>query len=272
MGQPKCWLYTLDSMQSNPDLNFARDLIKRAGEIFLADLKQPYKTVWKPDNTPVTTIDIEINNFINNAISKAYPNDRIHSEELPAKNGTQLTWVVDPLDGTQALGILPTSTICISRLDDGGLPLFGLVYNPQMNQLFEVQKGQPALLNGKEIRASSKADLKGSYVFLGSRMAAGPGASNGQVYDKLEAKGAKILNARSLAFGCCMVACGKAEGAFLGVKTTFEAAAIKLLAEQAGGKVTDLYGKPHERLDTEMDGLIVSNGHLHDSLLNALAK
>lgn len=259
-------------MQSNKDLQFARDLIKRAGELMLADLKQPYKTNWKPDNTPVTTIDIEINNLINGEIAKHYPNDSIHSEELPPKNGSDFTWVVDPLDGTQALGLFPTSTICLSRLDAHGLPTLGLVYNPQTSQLFEVQKGQPALLNGKEISVSNKTELKGSYIFLGSRMSAGPGTTNGTLYDRLEAQGAKVINVRSLAFGCCMVACGKAEGAFLGVKTTFEAAAIKLLAEQAGGKVTDLYGKPHDRLDTEMDGLVVSNGHLHNALLSVLAK
>ena len=259
-------------MQATKDLEFARKLVKKAGKIMLSSLEASYQTRWKPDNTPVTSIDININRFINGEIVKAYPGDTIHSEELPPKNGSQFTWVVDPLDGTQALGILPTSTICISRLDSTGQPLFGLVLNPQTNELFEAQKGRPALLNGQEMHVSNKTKLKGSYIFLGSRMSTGPGASNGQIYDRLEAKGAKILNTRSFAFSYCMVASGKAEGVFLGVKTTFEAAAIKLLAEQAGGKVTDLFGKPHERFDTEISGLVVSNGHLHDALLTALSK
>lgn len=259
-------------MHSNKDLEFAKALAKKSGEIMLDALKTTYETSWKPDNTPVTSIDLGINHFINDEISKTYPGDRIHSEELPTKDGSQFTWVIDPLDGTQALGMLPTSTICISRLDSNGQPLFGIVYNPQTNELFEAQKDGPALLNGKKMRVSSKTEVKGSYIFLGSRMSAGPGVSNGAIYDRLEAQGAKILNTRSLSFSCCMVACGKAQGAFLGVKTSFEAASIKLLAEQAGGKVTDLFGKPHERFDTEIAGLVVSNGHLHEALLSALGE
>lgn len=53
-------------------------------------------------------------------------------------------------------------------------------------------------------------------------------------------------------------------------------AAGAIIAEEAGGKVSDMYGKP---LDFSMDrkmynnrGVIVSNGSLHQAVLNAIAK
>ena len=95
-------------------------------------------------------------------------------------------------------------------------------------------------------------------------------ATNGVIYDRLEGQGGKILNTRSLAFGCVMVATGKVEGAFIGVKTPFEAAAVKLIVEGAGGKVTDLYGNEPGRLDGEIQGLVVSNKLIHGELLVAL--
>ncbi len=95
-------------------------------------------------------------------------------------------------------------------------------------------------------------------------------APNGVVYDRIEEQGGKIFNARSLATGCLLVASGKVEGAFIGVKTPYEAATVKLIVEGAGGKVTDLYGNEPGRLDGEIRGLVASNGLIHEALLAAL--
>jgi fructose-1,6-bisphosphatase/inositol monophosphatase family enzyme len=69
-----------------------------------------------------------------------------------------------------------------------------------------------------------------------------------------------------------MVASGRAEGAFIGVDTPFEAAAVKLLVEGAGGKVTSLEGQASGafRYDTKINGLVVTNGLIHDNLLQVL--
>lgn len=182
-----------------------------------------------------------------------------------------MTWVLDPIDGTQALeqGINAV-TCCLARLDADGQPLFGLVYNPEKDQLFAAQRGEATTLNGEPIRVSDKAQVKSSYVYLGSRIHGEGLATNGTVYDRLEAGGGKVLNLRALAFGCTQVAAGLAEGAYIGVKTPFEAASVKLIVEGAGGTVTDLYGDDAGRLDGEIKGLVVSNGHLHQDLVVAL--
>ncbi|MCB0191961.1 MAG: 3'(2'),5'-bisphosphate nucleotidase, partial [Anaerolineae bacterium] len=52
-------------------------------------------------------------------------------------------------------------------------------------------------------------------------------------------------------------------------------AAGSLIIEEAGGRVTDMYGKPLDfSSDYKMNdnrGVIVSNGDLHDAVLEALA-
>lgn len=251
-------------------LSLLRGQVREAIQSGLA--ADTFDTAWKPDNTPVTTVDINVNQLIIDLVHGQFPNDRILGEEASLLDGDSgLTWVVDPIDGTQALEIVPTSTTCIARTDQEGQPLFGAVYNAASNELFAAQRGEKSTLNGKELQVSAKTDIKGSYIFFGSRMPETV-ASNGVVYDRLERQGGKVLNARSLAFGCVMVAKGVVEGAFIGVKTPYEAAAVKLIVEGAGGKVTDLYGNDPGRLDGEIRGLVVSNGHIHDALLTALQK
>jgi myo-inositol-1(or 4)-monophosphatase len=258
-------------MPDTADFAFAKALITRIGEQVKKSLSAGYTTSWKPDNTPVTNVDISINQQIIDEIHRAYPSDRILGEELSKDGDSGFTWVVDPIDGTQALGIVPTSTTCIARTDSDGQPLFGLIYNAATDELFAAVQGSPSTLNGRELHVSTKSAVKGSYIFLGSRMPNSV-ATNGIVYDRLESQGAKVLNMRSLSFGCVMVAAGKAEGAFIGVKTPFEAASVKLIVQGAGGKVSDLYGNEPGRLDGEIRGLVVSNGLLHAALLAALQK
>jgi len=43
--------------------------------------------------------------------------------------------------------------------------------------------------------------------------------------------------------------------------------AAKVLIEEAGGRVSDLFGKTPERYDRDMDGQLCSNGTLHEEML-----
>ena len=254
------------------DFEFGQSLVRQAGELIRVGLADGnYTSDWKEDNTPVTSIDIDVNQFVIDQIRQAYPQDKVYGEEQSAEAEGGLTWVLDPIDGTQALeqGINAV-TCCLARMDANGQPLFGLVYNPATDELFAARRGEAATLNGEPISVSPKVELKSSYVYLGSKIHGEGLATNGIMYDRFEGAGAKVLNLRALAFGCTQVARGNAEGAYIGVKTPFEAASVKLIVEGAGGTVTDLYGNDAGRLDGEIRGLVVSNGHLHQDLLAAL--
>lgn len=254
------------------DFEFGQSIVKEAGALISKSLAEGgYTSAWKEDNTPVTSIDVAVNQLVIERIKQSYPNDRVYGEEQSAEAEGGLTWVLDPIDGTQALEQgLNAVTCCLARLDAEGKPLFGLVYNPATDELFAGKRGEASTLNGKPISVSSKDHLKSSYVFLGSRIQGEGLATNGIVYDRIESAGGKVFNARALAFGCTQVAKGLADGAYIGVKTPFEAASVQLIVEGAGGTVTDLYGQPPARMDGEISGLVVSNGKIHEQLLAAL--
>jgi myo-inositol-1(or 4)-monophosphatase len=256
------------------DFEFAQSLVRQAGELIRSSLAEgDFTSAWKDDNTPVTSIDIAVNKLVIEELDQQYPQDRVYGEEESAdvEAPSGMTWVLDPIDGTQALeqGINAV-TCCLARLDADGQPLFGLIYNPAKDQLFAARRGEATTLNDVPVKVSGKDQVKSSYVYLGSRIHGEGLATNGQIYDQLEGAGGKVLNLRALAFGCAQVASGLAEGAYIGVKTPFEAASAKLIVEGAGGTVTDLYGGEAGRLDGEIRGLVVSNGLVHNELLAAL--
>lgn len=250
----------------------AVDLIRQAGAYVRDSIGSAIETHWKSDNTPVTKIDTTVNELLLQKISEKYPNDLVYGEEqsTEARPGAAYTWVIDPIDGTQALGKLDTFTICIARLDSEGQPMFGVIYNPLRDELYTAKRGERSHLNGQPLTVSQKDTVKSSYLHFGSGLRFSDLATNGIAYDRLEGQGAKIFNTRSLAHGCTEVAKGEFEGAYIGVSTPFEAAAVKLIIEGASGTITDLYGNDPGRLDGEIHGMIVSNGHIHPALIDAL--
>ncbi len=258
--------------QTEDDLAFAIDTVKHAGAYIREALVEAVYTQWKEDNTPVTNIDLTVNSMVVERMKRRYPQDRVYGEEESSEEmeAPEYTWVLDPIDGTQALGKLDTLNVCIARVGQDGQPVLGVVYNPVRDELFTARAGEQSYVNGTPLSVSQQKTLKSSYIHFGSGLRFNDLATNGVLYDRLEGSGAKIFNTRSLAFGCVEVAKGEFSGAFVGVNTPFEAASVKLIIEGAGGMVTDLYGDPSGRMDGEIKGLLVSNGHLHQDLLEAL--
>ena len=254
-------------------LRFAVEVIKQAGKYVREVIGQAaIETHWKSDNTPTTNLDTTINSLFIQKLSEKYPYDRIYGEEESGEERPEAkyTWVIDPIDGTQAIGKLDTFTICVSRLGEDGQPVLSLVYNPIRDELYTAMQGEQSFLNGQPLHVSDKVTVKSSYVHFGSGLSFDGLVTNGVAYDRLEGQGAKIFNTRSLAHGCVEVAKGEFEAAFIAVRTPFEAAAVVLIVEGAGGHVTDLYGGKPGRLHGEILGMIVSNGHIHQALIDAL--
>ena len=66
----------------------------------------------KPDNTPVSNGDLEVNKFISKKISEVTPNIPIISEETSEnKDNLKLKdfWLIDPIDGTYDLSLIHIS-------------------------------------------------------------------------------------------------------------------------------------------------------------------
>ena len=108
---------------------------KKSIELFQKGLKK----IIKPDNSPVTNGDLEVNKILTNKIKELTPNIPIVSEEtvdLTKKNSLSTFWLIDPIDGTKEYIAGQDEYTINAALVINYLPTIGLVGAPKKNRLF----------------------------------------------------------------------------------------------------------------------------------------
>src|SRR5215217_5881276 len=139
-------------------LNFAIDLGRRAGALLRDGLDRQRTVELKGAFDLVTDMDRASEDLIVSAITAEFPDHAILAEESGAIGEAELTWLIDPLDGTNnyAHGF---PYFCVSLgLWRGQTPLLGVIYNPMLDELFSAQAGagaQPGCAARRRGRAGS---------------------------------------------------------------------------------------------------------------------
>jgi len=87
--------------------------------------------------------------------------------------------------------------------------------------------------------------------------------------DTFVKKGAKITTQCSAIIMGCLVAEGSFDAMIFGQGKPEDIAAISVIIEEAGGTVTDLFGKK-QRYDRNIVGAVVSNGKIHDKIIDVI--
>lgn len=252
-------------------LEFAKKLAKEAEEIALKYFSFEVENTWKEDNTPLTKADTEINDLVIKRINETYPEHSIYGEEKSEiKENSKYIWVCDPIDGTMAFSVgLPTFVFSLALVDQSnGLPILGVVNDPVMKSMYWAYKGSGAYRNGKKISVQNSTALKNTY-FNVAASGRSIGFSNIPLIKTLSEMKCAVMKFPSFIYGGIQVPNGKYVGAVFFKEHGHDVAALKIITEEAGGKVTDLNGN-ERRYDEDGIGCLVSNGILHDELLKII--
>ncbi|MFP5076139.1 inositol monophosphatase family protein [Rhizobium sp. YIM 134829] len=218
----------------------------------------------------VSLADEESERLIREHLLTRYPEWSLSGEELPPVEGSDpdYRFLVDPIDGTTNFlnGLDYTITIALRR---GRETLCGLVYNPVTEEMFTAEKGQGAFLNGRQLAMRDSPDI--GQMVVGTGLPTPNLSFHEGAYARLDQIRAPIGAVRVLgsAANCCAyVACGRFTGYFEQTGFVDTAAGI-LLVEEAGGIVTDWWGRGPAFF--EKSGLlIVANPSTHAFLLGHL--
>ncbi|MBI2483861.1 inositol monophosphatase [Candidatus Uhrbacteria bacterium] len=249
---------------------FAINLAKEAGGIMRANFTFGMKKEWKEDDSPVTAADRAINQLVIDSIQKEYPGHSVLAEEESALvNGSEYTWVCDPIDGTipfsHGLGISVFSLALVQN----GKSILGAVYDPFLDQLYCAEIGKRAFLNEKRITVSLQQDLdRGCIEFSVPRHRVNEFPL---FYTTMRSTGAKVMSLLTTIHAGALVASGEFLATFYLLNHAHDIAALKILVEEAGGKVTDIDGND-QRYDRPINGAIISNGFVHDQLVELIQK
>jgi histidinol-phosphatase len=82
------------------DLPLAHQLASLASEIALHRFPQRLSAELKPDGSPVTAADREIEQALVDILARLRPDDAVLGEELGARGASRRRWLLDPIDGT----------------------------------------------------------------------------------------------------------------------------------------------------------------------------
>lgn len=229
----------------HPMLNIAVKAARRAGNlIHRAADNIDHLTVTKKANADyVSEVDRTAEQTIIRTILEAYPHHAILAEESGAQGESEFIWIIDPLDGTtNFLHGFPQYSVSIA-LQQNGVLMQGVIYDPIKNDLFTATRGRGAYLNDKRIRVSKRDVLADSLIGTGfpySKM------------DHLDAylsilreviqKSAGLRRPGSAALDLAYTAAGRYDGFFETGLKPWDIAAGCLLITEAGGMVGDLQG------------------------------
>lgn len=250
-------------------IDLAKQLAHQAGEIMLRNFTQNMTKEWKSDHTPVTETDLAINSLVITEVNRHFPGHSVKGEEEQSLTDSEYLWVCDPVDGTIPFSHgLPISTFSLALVRDG-VSILGVVYDPFMNRLFWAQLGQGAYLNDQKIQVNASNELAHQAMTMEMWPQAKYRIWN--LYQELENQNVKVMRPCSFCIGGALVASGDLIGSVFPGRTNHDIAALKVIVEEAGGKVTDLFGN-EQRYDREINGALVSNGLVHDQLLAIIAE
>ncbi|MGM0453525.1 MAG: inositol monophosphatase family protein [Thermodesulfobacteriota bacterium] len=214
----------------------------------------------------VTTADWASERQILDTIRSHYGDHGILAEESgDLKNkSSRYQWIVDPLDGTTNFAHqLPIFSVSIAFAEAGQI-LVGVVLNPMTGELFTAIKGRGAARNGQAMSPSACGDLSESLLVTGfpydvkSDM-----APYMQRFSRCLQAAVGVRRLGSAALDLCFVACGRFEGFWEENLKPWDTAAGALIAEEAGGRVTDFAGNGYT---VEKKQILATNGHIHDPL------
>ncbi|MFA6466266.1 MAG: inositol monophosphatase [Patescibacteria group bacterium] len=109
----------------------------------------------------VTIADLEAEAAVLKILKENFPDYNIISEESDdIANGSEYTFIIDPMDGTNNFILGLANFSCTIALMKNKEVIFSVVYNPIIDKLYYAIKGQGAFLNDKKINVNSETDLR----------------------------------------------------------------------------------------------------------------
>jgi histidinol-phosphatase len=237
---------------------------RAAGEVAMRYYRGGLEVTIKPDQTPVTQADREAEQAIKRVLGRAFPGHGFLGEEFGEEGPRDRRWIIDPIDGTKNfIRGVPIWAVLIG-LEEAGEVSTGVVFNPASGELYWARRGDGAWAGDERLRVSTCGALKDAFLLHSDLHLLREAGYWDPFVRMLDACG----RTRGFGdyYGYGLVAAGKAEIYLETDLKPWDVAPVKILVEEAGGRLTDFAGVP-----TIYGGsVLATNGHLHDQVVAVL--
>lgn len=218
----------------------------------------------------VTEADRDAQRAVFDTIRGGYPDDPIVGEEEEALKTVPEegpAWIVDPIDGTanyvRGNPIWCTSVAAVVDRE----AVAGATILPALGESY-VADDSATRLNGESVSVSERSDPAAAQVATTLWWGFMDGGDHAETIGRLGRQFGDIRRFGSAQATLAMVASGRVDAAASPITpNSWDSVTGVQLIRNAGGVVTDVHG---ERWEVGSEGLVASNGHLHDALLDAM--
>ena len=234
-----------------------------AGRIAERRAGTDYQRWEKVPGHPVCEIDLEVDAFLREHLSKLDPDAGWLSEEtLDASDRIERSrlWVVDPIDGTKDYLRGRSGWAVSVALVEERVPVIGVLAAPARGEHWIAAKGEGARRNGELLKVSDRRELAGARVPADQL----PGADADLV---------PVAKPNSIALRIALVAAGEADlVATLRWGFEWDIAAAALIASEAGATVSGALGQPlaFNTASGEAFGVLVATPGIHAAAVERL--
>jgi histidinol-phosphatase len=267
-------------MSHSPFLSCALDAARAAAEVVRRYYQHNLEVTIKADKSPVTQADVETEKVIRAIIAERFPHHGFYGEETgQSALDAEYLWLVDPIDGTKAfVREYPMFSTQIALMHRGRLilgvssaPVYGEVAYAEFSPAASDSKSEArseratARLNEQPLAVSAIDAIEDAAISAGNlkTLASGPHWSR---YGRLVARANRIRGYGDF-LHYHLLAAGKIDAVVESDVNILDIAALAVIVEAAGGKFTDLEGRPPGLGTTSV---LATNGRLHQEILRAL--
>ena len=253
----------------NKELSIAGHAAEAAGKTLTRMFGKVTNIRRKSDIDLVTEADIQAEKIILDTIHRYFPQDNLLSEEAGRHDeGSDRTWVIDPLDGTTNFAHgFPFFAISIALQIREEIVL-GVVYNPYLDEYFEAAQNMGATLNKKPIRVSKTPSLGEALLATGFpyTIHEEPQAVM-HLLEKLVTRVQGVRRSGSAAIDLCYVAAARLDGFWEQELKPWDTAAGSIIVKEAGGNVSTFQGEP---FSPYLTSITASNPLIHNAIIRVL--
>ena len=244
------------NFSEHPDFAAALALAKQLADVARAIAVRHFRTALaverKPDGTPVTVVDRDIETKMRSLIRSVFPGHGIRGEEYAAEGGGEFTWVLDPIDGTKSfISGFPLFGSLIALLQEDR-PVIGVLEAPALAERWVGSEGRPTLFNGEHVRTSPCQSIEQAIVYT----------TTAETFPSEERRRFEALSARAALrrFGGDCYLYGMLAGGHCDLVVEVQLKphdfmAVIPIVEGAGGRISDWRGAP---LGSGSDGHVVA--------------
>lgn len=249
-------------MNRSPFLTTALDAARAGAEVIRRYYQRTLQVTLKSDQSPVTQADVETEHAIRKVIAERFPEHGFYGEETgQSALDAQYLWLVDPIDGTRAfVRGYPFFSTQIALMHRGRL-IVGVSSAPVYGELACAQAGAGAWLNDQPIRVSDVDAIESCAISSGNLRTLASGPRWGR-YGTLVARAQRIRGYGDF-LHYHLLAAGKIDVVIESDVNILDIAALAVIVTAAGGRFTDLEGRPP---DLNTTSVLATNGKLHEAV------